>query len=113
LLAGICSELVSSAKSPKSAEFAQKHTNSKLSIATVNQSIVKKPHLFSRVDFSRLLLFFSFFIPFSRVRRNQLLSSLSCPSSLFLFCVRRQRFVEEVKVEKKPVIQEKPVPLDL
>jgi hypothetical protein len=60
----ICSELVPSAKSPKSAEFAQKHARSKLSITTVNQPIVRKSRLFSGVDFSRLLLIFCFLFHF-------------------------------------------------
>jgi hypothetical protein len=89
----ICSELVSLAKSLKSAEFAKKHARSKPSTATVNQPIVRKPRLFNRVDFSRFLLFFQFLFHFTGLTKP-----IAFVSFLFLFCVRRRESVDEVKV---------------
>jgi len=114
----ICSELLSSRKSPKSAEFAQKHARSKLSTATVNQPIVRKPRLFSGVDFARLLLFFHFLFYFRGFEEANCLRLFPVPlvpllCSMPEVCGESQGW-EEASCEVKPVppdleAEEKPV----
>jgi hypothetical protein len=82
-------------KSHISADLSQKHARSKLNTTTVNQPIVRKPHLFNEVDFTRLLLFFRFLFHFPRFDQPTVFVSFRS--------LRKPRSTEEKLVIKGPV----------